>query len=339
MFILRAAGCSDPSYEDITGILASSSNTQLQDIASIPAQPAESNLQPAVSSLQPAETDTQPLWDADVSNVRPTDNSPALQLQEGSVCQAEAVLADVPLVSESAIASLPAAGEAAALSGSIDHSYADDTNRQCLQSHSTNCSMMSRQDSSHSTCSHSSRQSQLSSLHEAPSVAAGPRADAPGAVPRASGLVQKGDLNMQGTQASPAGLRLGPITQSVEPITQSMEPITQSVWSITQSVLALPTCPSAEHDSFNHQTLNPAQQTLEKHPTLPMDGKGDLNQSSSVHQARAGLQAQTADSELHRTEHSSQRAYGQAPSTDTATVGGESQLATAFDDATSAQVS
>ena len=317
MFTLRAAGCSDPSYEDITAVLASGSNTQSQDVASVPAQSAESN-QPAFSNLQPAETDTQPLWDADVTNVHPTDNPPAPQLEEGSVCQAEAGLADVPLVSESAIPSLPAAGEAAALSGSIDHSYVDDTNRQCLQSHSTNFSMMSRQDSSHSTCSHSSRQSQLSSLHEAPSVAAGPRVDAPGAVPRASGLVQKGDLNMQGTQASPAGLRLEPITQSV---------------------LALPTCPSAEHDSFNHQTHNPARQTLEKHPTLPMDGTGDLNQSISVHQARAGLQAQTADSELHRTEGSSQRAYGQAQSTDTATVGKETQLATASDDATSAQVS
>ena len=316
--MLYTAGCSDPSYEDITAILASSDNTQAQDLASVCAGPAASDLQPAVSDLQPAisdvqpTTDPQPIWNAGVTDLHSTDSFPARLLEEGSISQTDAGLMDDSLVSEKSLTSLAAAGEAATLSGSIVHSDADPS-RLCLQPHSTSSSSMSSKDSSQSTCSHSS--TQLSVLNEGPSAAAGQWADAPGAVPRASGLLQKGDFRMQGAQAAPAGL-------SAEPIIESM--------------LVSPTCPSAEHSGCDHQTVNPAQQTPEKLPTLPLGSVADSNQRVSVHQIRAGLQTQRAGSEMQKTEGSSQQPHAQAQSADTTIPGGETDSAAASSGATPA---
>ena len=312
MLLLSAAGCFDPSYEDITASLASSHNTQSQDLASVCAGPA-------ASSFQPAEADPQPVWDADVTDVHTPDNFPAPLLEDGSISQAGAGLVDDPLVSEETLTTLAAAGEAVALSGGRAHSHPDPS-RLCSKSHIISCSSMSSQGSSHSTCSHSGRQLQLSGLQEVLSAAAGQLADAHEAADTASGLLQKGNFSVQGAQASPAGL-------SAEPI--------------IERTLASPTSPCAEHEGCNHQTLNPAQQTPGTYPTHPLGGAAELTQSDNhyVQQPRAGLQAQMADSEAHRVEGSSQRAHAQVQSTDTAITGKGFAAAAASGDATPAKVS
>ena len=329
MLLLSTAGRSDQSYEDITAILASSKDTQSQDLASVCAGPAVSDLkpaetgpqhaetgpQPAETGPQPAETDVQPVWDASVTDVHTPDNFPAPLLEEGSIGQTGAGLVDDPLASENIQTSLAAAGQAAVQSGGIAHSHADPSGL-CLKSHSTSCSSMSSQDS---TCTHSSRQLQLSDLHEPPSPAAGQSHIAHGASQTASGLLHKGDLSMQGaqaSQASPAGL-------SAEPGIDNMP--------------ASPTSPCAEHDSCNHQTLNPAQQTPEQHPTLPLGGAADLRQRVSMSQASTGLQTQLADSEVHRVGGSSQRPNAPVESTHSSTREWETALTAASGDATITQ--
>ena len=242
------------------------------------------------------------MWDTGITNIHTSDNLTAPLLDGGSISRADAGPVNVPLALEKVLTSLPAAGEAAALSCSTIHSNADPSSL-CLQSHSTDCSS---QDSNHSTCS----RRQLSGLHDTPPIASGQWADAHGAVQAAPGLLKKEDLSMQDARASLAG-------PSAEPGAESM--------------LVLPTSAHAEHSGCNHQTLNPAQQTPEQHPMLPLGGEEDFRQSVSVHQARAGLRAQMADSELHRAEGSSQRPHAQAQSTYTTTAEGETGPAASGD--------
>lgn len=247
-----------------------------------------------------------------MTNVYSTDTFPAPLLKKGSISQTDAGLMDDPLVLEETLTSLAAAGEAATLSGSIVGSHAN-PHMLGLQSHSTSCSSMSSQDSSRSTCRHNSRQLSLSDVNEGPSAAARQWADAHGAVQRASGLLQEGDVSMQSARALHAGL-------SAEPVAESM--------------LASPTSPFAEHSGGNHQTLKPAQQTPEKHPMLPLGGVADSSQRVSLPQTRAGLQAHRAGSEMQKTPNSSQQPHAQVQSTDTTITGGETELAAAGGDAT-----